>query len=111
MEPTNTQRAEALLHIVLRISAIITDRNVPTDLMLSDLKINAVTAYRTDDGWTLRLHAKPDDGADVLPILSSGSGGSWRAAMDDALADYADRLLRAAKIRNDWAEEAGEVTR
>jgi hypothetical protein len=108
-EPTNTQRAEALRHLVLRISAIRTDRDVSTDLMLSDLSIRTVKAERRDAEWLIYLGAQPSDGADVLHILSSGSGGSWRAAMDDALADYADRLLRAVKIRDDWAEEEGEV--
>ena len=110
MEPTNVQRAEALLHLVLRISAIRTDRDVSTDLMLSDLRIFGMSSVRAGSGtWIVRLDAQPDDGADVVGLYPSGSGDTFRAAMDDALADYADRLLRAVKVRTDWAEEEGEV--
>lgn len=109
MNPTNTQRAEALLHLVLRISAIRTDRDVTHDVMFRDLEIYTVQARRTGGMWVVRLDAMPDDGVEIVHTYPVGEGPTYRAAMDDALADYADLLLRAVKVRTDWAEEAGEV--
>lgn len=107
--PTNIERAEALLHKVLRISAIRTDNMVSTDRMATDLAIVRIDARRIDSDWTVRLEAHPDDGAELLGMLPSGAGDSFRAAMDAALSEYADALLAAARVRMDWAEEEGEV--
>lgn len=111
---TNIQRADALMHLVLRISAIRTDQEVPADLMLSDLAIEGVSAIRHRDSekritWIVSLIANPDDGEDYVMFKPGGMGPTYRSAMDDALADYADKLMTAACIRMDWAEEEGEV--